>query len=49
MLGNSVDPKWVGEFFKFVALRSDTLEVEVKDRRPWGGLDGENTRANTEN
>ena len=31
-LENSVDPKWVGEFFKFVALQSDTLEIEVKDK-----------------
>ena len=29
---HSVDPKWVGEFFKFVAFRSDFLEIEVKDK-----------------
>lgn len=29
---NTVDPKWVGEFFKFVAFKTDFLEIEVKDK-----------------
>ena len=32
MRDSTVDPKWVGEFFKFVAFKTDFLEIEVKDK-----------------
>ena len=30
--GGTMDPKWVGEFFKFIGYGSDYLEIEVKDK-----------------